>query len=165
MSDDDVTEADFDSVMARAFGRPDPANVTLFREAGFDEAAAQHGAKLMESGAFFGFEDVATTMMLHPRDDANRLMHPNVTAASIAEVAKRSPAVEMGESPEPKPQGGSVPSPKVQETVQELLTASVGPDAAAKMNAIVERLFQGNATSSEADVDKILDSAFGRDQS
>jgi len=41
----------------------DPVMVANFREAGFDEQDALHGAKLMESGQYFGFVDVATSIL------------------------------------------------------------------------------------------------------
>ncbi len=87
---------EIDRAVARAFGRhdeaADPRMVTAFREAGFSEEQARRGAALMESGRYFGFEDVAITLSggLGGRyDHGNRLIAPNVTPARIAEVARK----------------------------------------------------------------------------
>lgn len=87
---DELTEADVDQAVALAFGRTDnPATLALFRDAGFDDEQARRGAKLLESGAYSGFEDVATSMVMRRLDDANRDRYPGVTQGSIAAVAKR----------------------------------------------------------------------------
>jgi hypothetical protein len=99
---DEVSEAEFDRVLARTFGRsgpasdPDPANVALFREAGFDDADARRGAKMMESGRYLGFEDAATSMLVF-RFSAGRISSPAVSEARIAEVAKKAAGLDVSE--------------------------------------------------------------------
>ncbi|KAA1426462.1 hypothetical protein [Nocardioides antri] len=88
---EEISEAEFDRAMARAFGHDDPVLVAAFRDAGFDDDQAKRGARLMESGAFFGFEDVAVTMS-RGYDNGNRPVAPKVSSTSIAEAAKRLPA-------------------------------------------------------------------------
>lgn len=119
MSDDHISEADFDRAMARVGGRSDPAYVVLFRDAGFEEADAERGAKLMESGAFFGFEDVATTMLTGLSDPSGRRRFPNVSAARIAEAAKRAPAPDIDVAEASAPPERSKP-PVVVEEVSEI---------------------------------------------
>lgn len=88
---EEISEAELDRAVARAFGQDDLELVAAFRDAGFDEDQAKQGARLMESGAFFGFEDVAVTMS-SGYDNANHPVAPRVTPASIAEAVKRLPA-------------------------------------------------------------------------
>lgn len=64
-----VTEADVDRAVAEAFGREVPGTgddlrvvVQAFQEAGFPEDLAERGAAMLESGHYFGFEDVATSL-------------------------------------------------------------------------------------------------------
>jgi hypothetical protein len=97
MTDRDISEAELDDAVAAAFGQARPGSAAMFREAGFNEEQAHLGAKLMESGAYFGFEDVATSLMsggpfaggLGPD---NRPIAPGVTAARVAEVARQHAA-------------------------------------------------------------------------
>ncbi len=95
MSHGDYDE--MDRAVAAAFGRQDaaadPRMIAAFREAGFSEDQANEGARLMESGLYFGFADVANTIMRGPGmsfyDAGNKPIAPNVTPYSIAEVAKK----------------------------------------------------------------------------
>lgn len=78
---------EIDEAVRRAFGRPAGSGVSAveqFKRAGFSQEDAELGAQLLESGKFFGLEDVATTMRLN--DDC-RLRNPFVTSARIREAA------------------------------------------------------------------------------
>lgn len=90
--------ADIDRAVGAAFGHTDPSHEALFREAGFTEEKARLGARLMESGRYLGFEDVATSMLspgFSSLGPDNRPVVRGVTPERIAEVAKRAPGVAV----------------------------------------------------------------------
>lgn len=76
-------------IRRRAFGQdaePDPVMVGHFRRAGFCQEDAEQGARLMESGRYAGFEDVA--LSLGTFDPIVRQRNLRVTRESIEEAAK-----------------------------------------------------------------------------
>lgn len=90
----EVSEAEFDRIFANGpFGaRVDPRVESALREAGFDEDQVKRGVRLWESGRYFGFEDLATSLSgifsggLGPD---NKRIAPQVTESSIALAGKR----------------------------------------------------------------------------
>lgn len=87
----EVSEADIDAAVGALFGRSRSpvsraAALEAFRVAGFGADVAERGADMMESGRFFGFEDVASTLSLSPSTWAGRQM---VTPERIREAGKR----------------------------------------------------------------------------
>lgn len=93
MSDREVSEAEFDHVLSRAFGRApsgDDQVVALFRDAGLCEESALSAARGLDSGLYFSFEDAALAQAWG-YDSANRRRNPAATPERIAEVAKRLP--------------------------------------------------------------------------
>jgi hypothetical protein len=91
MSEKQVTWTDIDEALGlRSSGGVDTTMVANFREAGFDESQAQEGARLMASGMYFGFADVATSLQTTGDALGNRtVVAPGVRDYKIAEVAKR----------------------------------------------------------------------------
>lgn len=105
----EVSEADMDAALNALFGRAAPAGLrgdrlAAFREAGFDEDLAEHGARLLESGRFFGFEDVATTLSLSPSTWAGRQMvTPERIRAAAQRLSERGDGVTLAEALKDKP--------------------------------------------------------------
>lgn len=93
MAEREVSEAEFDHVIGAVFGRApavDDEAVSLFRQAGLDEASALTAAKGLREGWYFSFEDAALSQA-SGFDSANRRRNPEATPSRIAEVAKRLP--------------------------------------------------------------------------
>lgn len=91
MSDQDQTISE---AVAAAFGRaPQRGNTVLeaFVAAGFDEDQARRGVKLLESGRFLDFTDVAESLrrdQLSSWGSDNRPVAPRVTESSIVAAAR-----------------------------------------------------------------------------
>lgn len=89
MGDHEVTEAQIDESVARLFDRVPSTSAEYFRRAGFCEEDAQQGARLLESGYYFSFTDVATSMGIFDGHEFRR-RNPDVTPERIAEAAKQA---------------------------------------------------------------------------
>jgi hypothetical protein len=92
MNEHQVSEAEIDEAVGRAFrrspfGRVQASSVELFRRAGFCDEDAQKGGRLLESGRYMGFADVATSMGVFNAYEFSR-RNPGVTPERIAEVAR-----------------------------------------------------------------------------
>jgi len=94
---EEISEAEFDRVIAGTFGRAVPPARGLldaFQEAGFDAEEAALGVRLMESGRYLGFEDAATTLAISRHmGQRNRA---NITEAAIQEAAEKYAAQISG---------------------------------------------------------------------
>lgn len=93
MSDREVSEAEFDHAVSRAFGRApsgDDQVVSLFREAGLCEESAVQAARGLDSGLYFSFEDAALAQTWG-FDGANRRRNLAASPERIAEAAQRLP--------------------------------------------------------------------------
>lgn len=93
MADHEVTEAETTAAVRAAFGHEDEipiraSAVEAFMEAGFVREDAERGARMLESGPYFGFEDVATTLVLLSQSSQSP-RHFRVSNKSISEAAKR----------------------------------------------------------------------------
>jgi len=89
----EMSQAEFDQVLARAFGREPTADdqvVSLFREAGLCEESALKAARGFGAGLYFSFEDAALSQSWG-FDNANCRRNREATPERIAEVAKRLP--------------------------------------------------------------------------
>ena len=89
-----------------AESKPDVA--AHFREAGFTEEQARRGAELMESGSYFGFVDVATSLAGGYRFDGASMPVAPAQQERIAAVGRR--LAEAARSADAAP-GGQVMSP------------------------------------------------------
>lgn len=74
-----------------AFGRGggSASSMDLFQRAGFCEEDAERGARMLESGRYFGFADVVTSMRVFS-EAAFRRRNPRATTERIAEVIRES---------------------------------------------------------------------------
>lgn len=92
MTERQVSEAEVDHAVSRAFGRPSASVevVGLFREAGLCEESAQAAARGLDDGVYFSFEDAALSQsgVFHGE---SRSRNVQATPARIAEVAQRLP--------------------------------------------------------------------------
>lgn len=92
----EVSEAEVDRAVGDVFGRSGAADVAMvqhFREAGFSEELARQGAVLMESGRYFGFADVASSLAIG--SGLSGRVAPLVTEARIQEVAAKLEGTEV----------------------------------------------------------------------
>lgn len=86
-TDQDERDVEVSEAVTRAFGREPSSTLDLFKQAGFCDEDAATGAKLMESGAYFGFEDAATSMGIFD-PSAFRRRNPGVSPERIRKVAE-----------------------------------------------------------------------------
>lgn len=99
-----VSEAEFDRVFASGpFGaRVDPRVESALREAGFDEDQVKRGVRLWESGAYFDFADLASSLAGGAFSGGfgpdNRRIAPRVTESSIARAGKRLEEQQRGDA-------------------------------------------------------------------
>lgn len=93
MAEHQVTEAEIDASIAAAFGRcqdADPGVRAALREAGYGDELVEQGLRMWATGAYFGFEDLATSLgTSRTLGRGNRSVAPAVSEASIARAAKR----------------------------------------------------------------------------
>jgi hypothetical protein len=97
-----ITWADIDKHLGIAASQDHRAP---FLEAGFSEEAATRGARLLESGSYFGFEDVALSLLGGGTFGTNAIAeaqikaaNPDVTRERIARVASRLAGNEISEA-------------------------------------------------------------------
>jgi hypothetical protein len=62
-----------------------------FKEVGFNDDEARRGVRMLESGRYFGFEDVCTNLLTFAPSERRLVLARRVFPHRVAEVAKRLP--------------------------------------------------------------------------